>query len=86
VWIGPLVKQGKKHLLLEERLSNLGLFILEKRRLRGTSSYVQKHDGSIQYRWRKTLFSVVPSGRTRDSKHKLKHKRSYVNFRKHFLA
>ncbi|KAK4830662.1 hypothetical protein QYF61_012542 [Mycteria americana] len=66
--------KGLEHLSCEERLRELGLFSLERRRLRGT---VQR--GQSQ------ALSVVPSDRTRGNGHKLKHRRCCLDIRKHFF-
>lgn len=64
-----------EHLLYGDRLRTLGLFSLENRRLRGDLIDVYKYlrggcqaDGT-------SLFSLLPSKRTRGNVHKLKHRK-----------
>ena len=80
------VIQRLKHLSYDEKLRDLGLFSLEKRRLWGDLINIHKYlkgkckeDGA-------RLFSVVPGNRRRGSGHKLKPGSFHLNIKKHFFS
>jgi len=77
--------KGLEHLSYEERLRELGLFSLKKRRLRGdlTNAYTYMNGGCQEDGAR--LCPVVLSNMTRGKRHKLKHRKFRLNMRKNFF-
>ena len=76
---------GLEHLHCEGRLSNMGLFIHEKRRLRGDLINVYKYLKHGSQRDMDNLFSEVCGDRTKANGHKHEHRKFHNNIQKNFF-
>ncbi|KAJ7397058.1 hypothetical protein BTVI_138953 [Pitangus sulphuratus] len=79
-----VASRGQEHLSYEERLQELDLFSLEKRRLRGDLFNIYEYLKDGYQEDGAKVFSVVPNNRTRNNGHKVKYKKFHLNMRKNF--
>jgi len=77
--------QGMEHLCYEERLRELGLFSLEKRRIQGDLLAAIQYLKGAYKKDRSKLFSRACCNKTRDNGFKLKEHRFRLDIRKHLI-
>ena len=80
------MNKGQEHLCYEERLRELGLLSMKKRRLRGDLKNAYKSLKSGCQEDGARLFSVVPSERRRGNGQKLNYKKFHLIMRKNFFT
>uniref|UniRef100_A0A670KF32 Reverse transcriptase domain-containing protein n=1 Tax=Podarcis muralis TaxID=64176 RepID=A0A670KF32_PODMU len=78
--------KGLETMPYEERLRELGMFSLEKRRLRGDMIAMFKYIKGCHVEEGERLFSAAPEKRTRSNGSKLQERRFHLNIRKNFLT
>ena len=83
-WRAMKMMMGLEH-LYKERLRDVRLFCLEKRRLRGDLINAYEYLRGTSQMDGARLISVMPSNRTMDSGHKQKRK-CHTNMRKNFFT
>lgn len=83
-WRATKMTKGLQQLSYEERLRELGLLSLDRRRLRVGLINVYKYLKEVDEGDGARLFSGVPSARKKGNGHKVEHRRFPLNIRKHF--